>query len=203
VLRRALPLALSAALVVATAACGGGDDEGSAATTAPTTEAPTTTAPTDPFAVPAEIDEAYVERVVNELYRVAGDALRGVVQAGEVTPEARAQLSTVFTEDNVDGFVSEFEYWVQVDFEPLERPPGDIISTVQQIRVAQDSCISAEVQQDLSAVVTDPDDPGPLVAVLRGGDGAAAGGENPTPWRLDGVYGPDGFDEELDGCAAE
>jgi hypothetical protein len=63
----------------ALAACGddGESGAGTTTTTRPTTTSTTTTTePEDPWAVPDQIDEAYVQRVLTELYRLDGEARR-------------------------------------------------------------------------------------------------------------------------------
>ena len=74
-----MPLArwlLLATLVLLGACSGGNDDDAAASRTLPSAppETPTTTtsAPADPYAIPAVIDEAYVNRVLAALDQVHG-----------------------------------------------------------------------------------------------------------------------------------
>jgi hypothetical protein len=87
--------ALIASLAVVLAACGGNDDdvepiaeptptETAAPTEEPPPDEPTETEepePDDPFAIPDEIDEAYVQSVLDELFAVRTEALRAAVES--------------------------------------------------------------------------------------------------------------------------
>jgi hypothetical protein len=87
--------AVVASLAVALAACGGNDDdvepiaeptptETAAPTEEPPPDEPTETEepePDDPFAIPDEIDEAYVQSVLDELFALRSEALRAAVEA--------------------------------------------------------------------------------------------------------------------------
>ncbi|MGI9121042.1 MAG: hypothetical protein ACR2G7_13130, partial [Acidimicrobiales bacterium] len=86
-MRRCLPLLSTlplAVLVVVTACSGGADDLGPSATvgTAPTTTT-TTPRPVDPAVIPgdlSEIDEPYVQAVVDALYAVDAEATKIFVE---------------------------------------------------------------------------------------------------------------------------
>ncbi len=96
--RTAIPAALAALALLASAACsGGGADKGSAganptlATDPPRTNptlatVPPATTTTNPYAVPAVIDVAYVNRVLAGLDAVMGDAGRSLVRSNENDP---------------------------------------------------------------------------------------------------------------------
>ena len=73
-LRRAVAGALITVGLLA-AACSD-DDEGGSTTTERDTTTTESTTTTQDWTVPEEIDEDYVERVLNELYRIEGEALR-------------------------------------------------------------------------------------------------------------------------------
>ncbi|MEX1163715.1 MAG: hypothetical protein WEB03_09050 [Nitriliruptor sp.] len=100
--RRFRSTALVVFLAVAAAACSsGGDDpvdeptptESAAPTVEPDPD-PTETEPEDPFAIPDEIDEAYVESVMNELFRIRTEVIRRSVEANgqAVLPEDVGEL---------------------------------------------------------------------------------------------------------------
>ena len=61
--------------LVVLGACGGGDDDA----LGPTATLPQATTTTDPYAVPAVIDEAYVNRVLAGLDQAVGEVTRLVV----------------------------------------------------------------------------------------------------------------------------
>lgn len=106
--RTAIPAVLAALALLASTACSdGGADKGSAganptlATDPPRTNptlatvpAPTTT--TNPYAVPAVIDAAYVTKVTAALDKVLGDAIRSMVAAGTITTDGYDRLRAIF-----------------------------------------------------------------------------------------------------------
>src|SRR5581483_2350776 len=54
--------------------------------------APTTTTPADPYAIPATIDAAYLNRVFLALEHIDGDATRLIVANKKLVPEAARHL---------------------------------------------------------------------------------------------------------------
>ncbi len=80
-------------MAVVMAACGG------APPTVPTVGPTSTTGPTntfDQFAVPAVIDEAYLNRVLAEIDRVYGEVVRSTIAERSVTPKAAAALQSLY-----------------------------------------------------------------------------------------------------------
>ena len=85
-----------AAAVVAVGVAGcGGDDSGAA--DGPTASVPTV--PPDPYAVPAVIDEAYVNRVLAALDQAVGDVVRMVVSTKSYPPDAIERLQALYVGD--------------------------------------------------------------------------------------------------------
>ena len=89
---RVVVVGVAAAVVaVGVAGCGG---DGSGATDGPTASVPTT--PPDPYAVPAVIDEAYVNRVLAALDQANGDVDGLVVSCtNALPPEAIDRLKAI------------------------------------------------------------------------------------------------------------
>ena len=74
--------------------CGAGKD--------PVADVPTATVPTvppDPYAVPAVIDEAYVNRVLAALDQAVGDVVRMVIRTKVLSPEAIERLQAIYVGD--------------------------------------------------------------------------------------------------------
>jgi hypothetical protein len=116
--RTAIPAGLAAFALFASAACSSsGAEKGSAganptvATDPPrtnTTVAPPTTT-TNPYAVPAVIDAAYVNRVLASFDALLGDVLRIVLRTNTIPPEAYDRLKAiyadpVFMQIKIDGY---------------------------------------------------------------------------------------------------
>jgi hypothetical protein len=173
-----------AAVGLVAGACGGDDDGSAAPETAPdssvtstasassTTAAPATAAPatttTDPLAVPAVIDAAYLDRVLAEIEHVVGDAGRMIQAAGAVTPEAEALLATVYSPEFL---AIQVQGWEQVLADPTEvaalrQPIGDRVTTVAELFTATPECVFARVDRDFSAFTSIATQPGDRYTLL-------------------------------------
>lgn len=159
-------------------------------TAPPTTVAPTTTsttAPADPFAVPddpADIDEAYVERVINEHNRIIGDALR-IELAGGDAKEIVDRYNAVYVREVSNELLTGFFQMTPEDLSVVRPTPGDPLGTVNEIKATSGECIIASVTQDYTTIRID--DPAPLqtVVLLRRNDSAISA-LNPTGWLSEG-----------------
>lgn len=172
----------------ALAACGGGSGERTSATLG--TAVTTTT--TDPYAVPAVIDEAYVNRVLAGLDAAVGDVVRLVVREKAVTPEAMDRLKSLYAGSALDQQVEGFRS--ATGFSNFRSPPGNRKTQVVHLATVRGDCLFAEVTRDFSPVVlTRPTIAGQRNWVaLRKAANSALGG-NPTGWvaDFDEVGGPD------------
>ena len=177
---------LAVALLLVAAACNGDDDGGSSAPP-PSTTASTTT-PTDPYAVPAVIDEAYVNRVLAALDQVEGDAVRTLVTTRMVGAEAVKRLRAVYNDpqfqEERDGLIRS----LATDLSEYKNPPGNRRTTVLRLVTRDPNCILAEVNKDFSDVVrSSPPKPADEVDILTlrptQGDGDPDN-LNPTPWSI-------------------
>jgi hypothetical protein len=194
---------LIASLAVALAACGGDDDvepiaeptltETAAPTEEPTPEEPDETEdpePDDPFALPDEIDESYVQSVLDELFALRTEALRLTLAEGEsteVNDEALAILRAIH------GVPARIEYADQLlrylqepnpqeAFLPIDEM-GQTRYRVLKILRADANCIVVTGSPDLSEVAVDPGEAQWSVTSLGRLDSADdEGGRNPTPW---------------------
>lgn len=147
------------AVVVALSAggCGGG---GSApeVPTATLQTAPLATTTTNPYAVPAVIDEAYVNRVLAGLDHANGDILRLVVTRRTIPPEVIPRLKAIYIDEKllqevVDGLQGQLLRGV----EGLRNPPGNQRTTVLELITAEPDCIFAKTDADASAVAVSPE----------------------------------------------
>jgi len=176
-------LVLVAALALA-AGCNGRADEG-ADTTLPPPPAPTTSVPADPYAVPAAIDEAYVNRVLAALDQVDGEAVRTLVSVVQIDPRVGEILRSVY---NDPQYGQDLEGLTKTDLSRLKVPPGNLTRTVSRLVEIRGNCIRAEVSIDYSQVAKSPP-PRPTDEVnsltLRPTQPEADPTNlNPTPWSI-------------------
>ena len=91
--RTAIQAVLAALALTAPVACSSGSDKAGPTATVATEPAPTTT--TDPYAVPATIDVAYVNKVLAGLDAAVGDVTLLVVRTRTLTQEAYDRLKAI------------------------------------------------------------------------------------------------------------
>lgn len=178
-----------AVLAILVGACSpsGAKDPETTVPTAPTTAA--TTEVVDPFAVPAVIEAAYVDKVLAALNRVDGDLVRDLVQTNTLSEMANIRLRAIY---NDPEFQQELESLVKLfgrGIGGFKRPPGDRRTTVTEIVTASPTCVLAEVTHDYSNVVENAAQPlaGEEVAIvtLRPTQANADPQDlNPTPWSV-------------------
>jgi hypothetical protein len=157
------------------------------------TAAPTTTT-TDPYAVPAVIDIAYVNRVLAGLDAVMGDVIRLIVSTRIIPREAADRVRAVYATDHLlnltlDGFSQD----VAAGLEDYRREPGNRVTKVSQVIEASPSCIFASVTTDYSAISAHGGSSSSLswVALVPRNPSRDPFSFNETGWmlRYDGVQG--------------
>ena len=138
--------------MVVVACSGGGPDLGPSATVGPAPTTVTSTPAVDPSVIPADpadIDEAYVQAVVDELFAVDAKATKIFVETKDVTnEEALGYLRAIYVPD-------EFERQVNVWFQALalraERLlPGALGNEVKRVIDVAPECVYVEVLRDYS-----------------------------------------------------
>ncbi len=180
--------------LVVGAACGGGDDE----PLGPTATVPQATTTTNPYAVPAVIDEAYVNRVLAGLDQVFGDAVRIVVASRTFPTDAARRVEAVYAGNVRLAVLGSISDAANSRLDNFEQPPSNQRTTASDLLMATPTCIFTEISRDYSGVTTDDDPPVTQWAVLRRAENFdTPGGHNPTGW----VYVFDGVDQ--DGSAPE
>ena len=154
--------------------------------------APTTT--TNPYAVPAVIDVAYVNRVLAGLDAILGDVTRLVVSTRSVPPDAYDQLRSVYaTNDLLQLTIDSVQSDIRRGLGGYKNEPGNKTSTVQQIVSADSRCVFAKVERNYSAVSISPNTVNPQWVGLRIKEPTRDPKNfNTTPWML--VY--DGFPQD-------
>lgn len=174
------------------AACSGGDDSPPTATVAaPSTT--TTTAATDPYAVPAVIDAAYVNRVLAGLDAAVGDVVRLVVRTRSIPQEAIDRLRSLYADEVLRLRLEGFHEDVRDGFSEYRPEPGNKATVVAELITATPDCFFARVQRDYSAVSRAPGIPeAQWVALRRRAPLRETAHYNPTGW----VFVYDGFESD-------
>lgn len=163
--RTAITAALAALALLASAACSnGGADKGSAganptlATDPPRTNPtlanlPPATTTTNPYALPAVIDAAYVNKVLAGLDAAVGDVVRLVVSSKTIPPEAFDRLKALYaTADTMQLILDGFQLDMRRGFTGYVATPGNKRSSVTQIISARPTCIFVKAERDYRAV---------------------------------------------------
>ena len=164
------------------AGCGGGKSAQAPQATVPSAA---TSVSSDPYAVPPKITAAYVQRVLNALDVVDGEATHLIVTNRALVPAAVTRLRAI---DSDSWFTEVTDTWADDIGHGLTsyRPtPGDRKDNVKALLSGQATCVFAQVQSDFSAVASHPVAPETnyiqLVPLAAGRDPA---GYNPTPWMI-------------------
>jgi hypothetical protein len=170
--------------------------------TAPTTTS-TTAREIDPAVIPddlADIDEAYVQVVVDALFEVDAKATKIFVETQEVDEDAVDILRGIYVSDEVDR---QIYIWSQdLTLRGNELLPGVLHNDVVRVIEVSENCVYVEVESDYSDVTSRE---APLKSNYLGLtpkiDGDDPEGLNPTGWIMfmNGVE-PDGS-EPKNPCA--
>jgi hypothetical protein len=149
--------------------------------------------PEDPYAVPDEIDEAYVERVINAILEVQDEILRGALQQeqGTLLDEELIALhfaTTVGTER--EAALEEFQTYIDDpttsdNFLAVEDMGRSSFDVERLIHAEADRCIIAIGRWDISALVREapPSDDSFAFSLSRAEEDIETSAGNPTPWQ--------------------
>ena len=180
------------AVLVGVLAVVGCSDHGRDTTRAPTAtvrkEAATTTTSVVPVdQVPAVIDVAYVQRVIDALDHVMGDAVRALVAAKAPDRAFYERLRAVYLDPEFERVQSSFGRSAANDLAGFRDAPGDPVTRVGRVITAANDCIFAEVDRDLGP--THKESPSPEVRHSYLGLGTRRtehdpAALNPTAWMI-------------------
>ncbi|CAN5121981.1 hypothetical protein BH24ACT1_BH24ACT1_06280 [soil metagenome] len=202
-MRRSLPLfsVLSLAALLGLAACSDGEEAlGPAGTVgaAPTTT-PTSLRTVDPAVIPedpADIDEAYVQAVVDALFAVDAQATKIFVETKTLDEEAIEILRAIYLPEEVDSQVNSWGQALALRSDNLL--PGELGNRVQRVIDSSDDCVYLEVLRDYSRTTKRLVEPARIYLGLTPKvENDDPGGLNPTAWMLfmNGLN-PDGSEPE-------
>ena len=163
---------------------------------APVSEPPTAapsdapTDPPDPYAIPAnpkDIDEVYVERVLEALSQSIAGAAREVVRTGKLTGRAKQALRATHRGPALQGIYAAFDDALKQGrperFFSRDATAADI--KVRRILTSRADCVFTLVLQDTSGLGQQEVEP--FLTYYHLGPkqpGRGAGKENPTPWMI-------------------
>ncbi len=177
----ALPLTL--ALTVS--ACSGGEDDTPSATVPTATTATTAAASSDPYAIPAVIDIAYVQRVFDALDQIQGEVIKEFLTTRQLTFAMTVRLGSVYNRDELERTVNALKEQLTRDFSVFKQPPGIRRTVVRRILTARRDCVSVAAEFDSTGILKDPGAPTSAFLALQPTDPALDPSNiNPTPYSI-------------------
>jgi len=118
---------------------------------------PATTPTTKPFAVPAVIDIAYMNRVLAWFDQAEGDVVRQVIAARTLTPESVAVLRAINASDGMfQVTLDAYQYTLRTGLGGFLPNPGNVKTVVVEMLSAKSTCVYVKVNRDPSAVARNP-----------------------------------------------
>ncbi|MDP9071259.1 MAG: hypothetical protein M3N68_08225 [Actinomycetota bacterium] len=191
-MQRLRTLAVAALLLGST--CSGGEDEADPGATVPT-EVTTSTTVIDVSTIPAVIDEAYLNRVLEALDAVDGMATKIIVERKRFPPDAAALLHSIYDDEE---FQDQVEIWAKTlasnpELSSFNPNPGNRRTIVQRIISRSSDCVWMAVSRDYSAAARDAPAARTEYIALRPTNHARDPKRlNPTAW----IITFDGFNED-------
>jgi hypothetical protein len=144
--------------------------------------------PPDPYAVPAVIDEAYVNRVLAALDQVEGDVVRHLVATRRADDYGSTRLRAIYNDPQYQLELDALMRSAKTDLSEYKTPPGNRKSAVIRLATRRSDCILAETTRDFSGVVRAPPprraDEVDLVTLRPTQADADPKNFNPTPWSI-------------------
>ncbi len=145
---------------------------------------------------PADIDEDYVQAVVDALFAVDAKATEIFVNSGELDEEGIKYLEAIYVPEELDRQVDIWSQSLAARADNLL--PGKLGNEVQRVIDVEDSCVYVEILRDYSETTKRVVQPRKIFLGLTpksGNDDSK--GLNPTAWMLfmNGLN-PDGSEPE-------
>jgi hypothetical protein len=168
--------------------------------------APATTATTNPYAVPAVIDVAYVNRVLAWFDQFEGDVVRSIIASRSLSPDAVARLRAIHASDGTFQVrLDSIQYTLRTGLDGFHPNPGNVRTVVTEMLSAKQSCVYVKVDRDASAVArnSNPSLRTQWVALRRLEPSADPNSYNATGWGYQlngGAFGASPTAPDKDPC---
>jgi hypothetical protein len=151
----------------------------------PTTTVPSTTTTTDPYAIPATIDVAYVQRVMDAIDVLLGKAAQALVRERSVDGEWAKYARAALDDRGLAAARKGAELELGLNLRDYRPSPGQPHTTVRSVVIARTQCVAARALIDGSEVVTLASAISESHIEFSAKDpGRDPGGLNPSPWLL-------------------
>jgi hypothetical protein len=191
-LRRGVTAVLVGSLAVAGCSGNGGDDARRPTATVATEPATTTTTGVPVDQVPAVIDVAYVQRVIDALDRVEGDAVRELVRARVPNREFYERIRAIYLDPQFQRVQESYGLSAAANLSTLVENPGDPATRIERLITASSECIFATDIRDFGPILkVQPDEATKRAYIALGRKDPALDPSalNPTAWMIgfDGV----------------
>ena len=186
-----------------TASSGGGALPATTTTLLPPLETTTSVAPTSStvaaaFAVPTVIDLPYVQRVLETLYHLDGEATRHAYAKGAVDAETDERLEAIFANPRLASAKRNLRDSAQDGFRVLANPPGDAKVLAAGIVQATAACVVVRADLDYGPQYKEFRAPQPQAVIQM--ERAPVVPYNPTGWGII-VAGAPNPGEDLKVCS--
>lgn len=150
--RTAIRAVVMAVALSAPAACSPSSANRAGPTATVATDPPQTTT-TNPYAVPAVIDAAYVNRVLAGLDGLRGDVTRIILSSRTIPRDAYDRMRAMYgTDEWLQLRIDSFQTDTRRGFVGYKPDPGNQTTSVIQLITTSSKCIFARVTRDYSAV---------------------------------------------------
>lgn len=137
------------AVAVLVASCGGSPNAQAPQATVPSAA---TSVSTDPYAVPAKITPAYVQRVLDQLEHVAGTATDEIVSHKTLDSTAALDLRAIYADAEFNSQTTSWVDQINAGLRNYLPNPGAIRDTVVGLISASSSCVFVSARRDFSDV---------------------------------------------------
>lgn len=185
--------------VLAGVGCSDPDDDAARGPSATVRNEPatTTTSVVAVDQVPAVIDVAYVQRVIDALDHVMGDAVRALVAAKAPDRAFYERLRAVYLDPEFERVQADFGRLAADELRALREDPGDPVTKVDRLISGASSCVFAKVTRTFGPALRDEparEDTESFLALGLKRAELDPSKRNPTAWAIgfDGSYASGG-----------
>ena len=167
------------------AACSGDGEDAPTATVPTAVETPSTAAPSDPYAIPAVIDVAYVQRVFDALDQIQGEVIKEFLTTRQLTFPMTVRLGAVYNREELERTVNALKEQLNRDFSVFKQPPGTRRTVVKRLLTARHDCVSVAAEFDSAGLLKDPGPPESAYLALQPTEPSLDPTNlNPTPYSI-------------------